>query len=296
MKLDHGIEGADLEPILTPLADPEAEKMAQALAKLWKHHQFDGDNCDDTATASLLQGFAVKLIGTCAKQYKKGRGTLPAHLEAALSLLLAPPVVSWREILRNYVASRISAKPVRGMQRVSKTLAAMQNYMKRRGTLAMQRAARRMAIVPGTSYDRQYRIFFVVDTSVSMSDSDLNLALSELYYLQKSGADILIRVFYVDAAVAKEYELDVDGPIDPSILGRGGTDFDTALRHIAKLGEDGDRCDLVIYATDGICSKPLTRLPCDVLWLTTPDGQELMKDEPGNTVIRMKDYPTQEAA
>lgn len=296
MKLDHGLDGADLEPIRQPLADPEAEKMAHALAHLWKHHQFDQDNTQDAASESMLQSFAIKLIGSAVKQYKKGRGTLPGHLEEALALLLAPPTVSWREILRNYVASRISAKPVRGMQRVSKVLAAMQHHLKRSPTQRMREIAKRMAIVPGTSYDRQYRIFFVVDTSGSMSDSDINLALSELYYLQKSGADIIIRVFYVDAEVAKEYELEVDGNIDPQILGRGGTDFDTALRHIAKLGEDGDRCDLVVYATDGFCSKPRTKLPCDVLWLTTPTGQELMKDEPGNTVIRMINYPTQETA
>jgi predicted metal-dependent peptidase len=157
-------------------------------------------------------------------------------------------------------------------------------------------ALKRMAVMrktppfPGIKHSNKFTILYIVDTSGSMSVKDMQLGLAQLQHIQKSDSDIKIIVMYVDAAVAKEYEIGPNDELDTNMAGRGGTDFEPAILRAKELLSTQDKApDIVIYCTDGYCPPPKTQLPVPIVWLITPNGQVPDRRQ-GNMTLQMKDY------
>jgi predicted metal-dependent peptidase len=101
-----------------------------------------------------------------------------------------------------------------------------------------------------------------------------------------------IHVLYVDAGVGKHYTVGPYDELDYGIVGRGGTDFEVAFAYVA---DHGGHIDLMVYVTDGFAPRPTTKLPCQTIWLLTANGQSNMHDQPGHTVLQMRDYSVGES-
>ena len=278
---------------------PLEKRLKRDLENAILEHLFEYiKDATDAAQGPHLDNHGRRIVSTAARTYKKeGRGTLPGSLEELVNRFLAPPTVSWNELLRAYCVNAQKSKPLRGYRRISKSRAATAKYLASHASdtpraRALARLSRRIPLFPGTERDIRFEVYFVVDTSGSMSHADLAICLSELQHVQKASSDMIIHVLYVDCTVNKEYVLNSDDTLDFTMVGRGGTDFETAFKYIS---ESANHCDLVVYATDGHAPKPRTRLECQTIWLVTKGGKHIMEGEPGHVTLEMKDYVTTDA-
>lgn len=282
-----GEGGADEDDVFT-------RTLKRHLGKAILEHLFEYiKDATDPAQGPHLDNHGRRVVRSAARSYKKdGRGTLPGNLEELVNRFLAPPTVSWNEMLRAYCVNAQKSKPLRGYRRISKSRAATAKYLAARAddsprSKLLAAMSKRIPLFPGTERDVRFEVYFVVDTSGSMSHDDLAVCLSELQHVQKASSDMVIHVLYVDCTVNKEYVLNSDDTLDFTMVGRGGTDFETAFKYISEASE---HCDLVVYATDGHAPKPRTQLECQTIWLITKGGRHIMAGEPGHTTLEMKDY------
>jgi predicted metal-dependent peptidase len=270
------------------------------LKAVMDHLQEYISDASDPARGAHVDAHGKAIIRAATQQYKQsGRGTLPGYLEEIIAQLLRPPTVSWTEILHNYVVNALRGRPKRGNTRVSNNKAAMVMALKRSAeklpTLENFRRlaiAKRTPLFPGTERDKRFTIVVVRDTSGSMSTDDLAEGLAELLHIQKSWPDIELILLDVDAAVCCETRLGPTTPIDYSLVGRGGTDFEPAFQYIQ---DNVAHCDLVVYMTDGYAPPPTTMIPCMTIWLLTATGRSVMEGVAGHITIQMRPYQTQAA-
>ncbi|MDR6321803.1 putative metal-dependent peptidase [Actinoplanes couchii] len=170
-----------------------------------------------------------------------GRGDSPAGWKRWAERVIHPPQ-PWRQLLGSAIRSAVSAS------------GAGEDYF-------WNRPSRRASSLPGVILPslrrRPPRVAVVIDTSGSVSDSELGSALLEVAAIARAvgGRSDLLRVISCDAATH------VSGPIcqaeNITLLGGGGTDlragFATALT---------TRPDVVVALTDGQTPWPDHRPPC----------------------------------
>jgi predicted metal-dependent peptidase len=233
------------------------------------------------ANAEEMQGLADKLrqeakniVQKAVEEHVKSRGTIPAGLAEYVQRMLAKPTVPWPKVLRDMVSRTHQSKTDRGMSRPSRRLHGVPDILP----------------FPGKTHDRRFTILYALDTSGSMSTSDLSLGLRELLNIVHTEQDVAIHVLYCDADLHAVYQVQSEGDVDFTIKGRGGTDFNPPFVKCRELLR-GDRApDILIYATDGYAPAPDpdNRVPIPVIWLITPGGTEPSPDYGFH--IRMEPY------
>jgi len=270
------------------LADPGEEAEAQALAAALKQHagELFGDHVDP-ARPSALDENGKAHVKAAVKAYSKSHGNLPGNIAELVEAYLAPPMVSWRELLYALIRRFLQSRVMRGMRRPSIMKAALKLfYGDRMPVLA------RLPVFPGTIRDRKFRIVFVIDTSGSMQNKHMAEGLAQMQHIQKCGVDLEIVVLYIDTSVAKEYVLGPHDEIDFEMVGRGGTEFETAFAYVAEMMRSGKDVHLMVYATDGYATPPRTKLPIPCVWIITEGGKPIMPNVPGHITLETKDYPS----
>ncbi len=240
------------------------------------------EDVTDAAKGKHLEESGRDIVRTSAREYVKARGTLPSNLQQLIDALLQPPTVSWTELFAAFVQNAQKSRQIRGMRRVSKMKAALSIFYGDRIP-----AMKRLPLFPGTERDVKFVVWYVIDTSGSMSMDEIAQGLSELQHVQKAAQDMEIHVLYVDAGVGKHYQIGPFDELDYGIVGRGGTDFEVAFYYVA---ENAAHIDLMVYVTDGWAPNPTTKLPCQTIWLLTANGKSTMHDMPGHTVLQMREY------
>jgi len=166
----------------------------------------------------------------------KGRGNMPGSFQQFIDMDLNEAAhVPWQQVLKS-VLKRCCGRLESGGQDFSRTHPSKRSY------------ARGM-IIPGM-VDYQPEVAFILDTSGSMSDKDIQECLREAIGVLKSlnieTAWLLQADMSVATAPKKVRVKDIKAGL--TIHGRGGTDFDDAFRKVDRLKP---RPDLVIYLTDG---------------------------------------------
>lgn len=263
-------------------SDLEARLIKDLVKSIGEHLSEYLEDITDPAKSKHLEAHGKEVVRTASKTYSKTRGTLPAGLQVLIAQLLTPPTVPWTELFAAYVQNAQKSRPIRGMRRVSKRRAALQILLKNSAI-----PVRRMPLFPGTERDVKFVVWVTVDTSGSMSNDEIGLALAEVQHIQRSAQDMEVHVLYVDAGVGKHYQIGPTDKLDYDVVGRGGTDFETAFAYVA---EHATHIDLMVYITDGFAPRPKTKLPCQTIWLLTPNGKSNMHDQPGHTVLQMRDH------
>ncbi|MFK7998764.1 MAG: VWA-like domain-containing protein [Polyangiales bacterium] len=200
----------------------------------------------DTNVEDLL-----KVVVKRTRTRRKSWGYLPGRLVSVLSELGAPAQLPWRRLLRLFIAQS-------GRTQIRSTLS---------------RASKRYGTVPGTKVRRRHLLTVAIDTSGSIADADLEVFFAEIYAIWRRGATV--QIVEADAAVARTYLY--KGVTPKAVVGRGGTDFNAAIRWSNEHRADG-----LVYFTDGHASRPHVKSRCPLLWVVTEDGSTDVL--PGRTV------------
>lgn len=176
----------------------------------------------------------------------KYHGTIPGEINALIDSLIESrkPKVDWRRSLKIFAT----------------------NSRRTHITSTMHRISKRYGTRPGIKVKQFQKIAVAIDTSGSVSDSDLSIFFGEIDEMHKQGAEIT--VIECDAEVQRTYNY--KGKFPTEVAGRGGTVFDPVfsfLRSNRLTHYDG-----CIYLTDGYADEPTIRPPCPLLWVITADG------------------------
>lgn len=202
-------------------------------------------------------------IKEAAEAHKKARGTLPSDIESAVEEWLKPPVISWRTLLKKFLAASIKSGSKRSWKRPNRRFGEFQK---------------------GKLSDRMISVSIAIDTSGSVSDEDLKAFISEMKAI-KACYKGTMTVIENDADIKKVYKLDKYKPIQRNFKGRGGTSFRPVFEYIK---DKKVKTDLLIFFTDlegdqEQCKKPAY----PVLWVSVRSAVPV----PFGHVISLVDNP-----
>lgn len=193
----------------------------------------------DHITRSLTEAFAVA----------KSQGKLPADFERAISKILKPKV-DWLRALRQKLRFGVSRLEKRDIT----------------WSIPNKRFLGRDYILPSNVGPDSPKIAYAVDTSGSMSETDLQQAMGELEDIRRR-YNAKVYVLDCDADVHSSGWIGPNQPL-PKLNGGGGTDFKPVFDHLVEKRIKPDYC---IFFTDGYGNFGDNPKQFPVLWIMTSD-------------------------
>ncbi len=203
----------------------------------------------------------TKIMVQQAIQIAKSKGKLPQGLEEAFKELLKP-VVDWRSLLSRWIEGFCNTdysfshpNPIH---------------------------LRRKIVLPTMKSDAFANINIAIDTSGSMSDKELQQAVSEVFaglsVYMENDQEIELKVIYCDSVVQKIDTIQYEGQVT-SPKGRGGTLFTPVFECIKDDPPAG-----LVYVTDGY-GYDFPKDPCsEVVWLITDNGDRHFSPPYGDVI------------
>lgn len=158
-------------------------------------------------------------------------GTFPSNMQSNLRKLVSR-VISWKDLLRNFISRARSLKHTRTIKRIDK---------------------RYPYIHPGVKRDRRARIAVAIDESGSVSDTEISLFFSELTELSKI-TEFVVIPFDSKVREDKVFVWKQGMKYVPERVACGGTDFNIPTKWVNKRYKEFDG---FIIMTDGGCDKPI---------------------------------------
>lgn len=189
---------------------------------------------------------------------KRGFGSSAVANEIAKSL--EGPKKDWREMLQDFCQDAKN----NGDDPLSTNM---------KPSLAMldicRKSKYRLTPYPGRRKKPVWNIGVFIDSSASVTDSELGMFFAEIDGLLEAGTELL--VIHCDSSITHVEEVEVGGSIPSIVYGRGGTRFEPPFEYCVQESKD---VDMVIYFTDGGASLPDmdSRLDVPVLWCVTANG------------------------
>ncbi|MBF6333512.1 DUF2201 family putative metallopeptidase [Nocardia transvalensis] len=213
--------------------EPGCGSGAGCRAQSWEQLPIDSAEGLTPADADLVRRDVAVAVRDAAAT---GRGTVPAGLTRWASETLAPPQVPWNRLLRTALRRVVANKA--GCTHPTYTRPSRRNVP---GVILP--ALRAVAV----------RVTLVVDTSGSMSPSDLDTALAEISgILRSTGIDRdNIRVLACDAASTEPQR--VRSVADIQLVGGGGTDMRVGITAATTTRPTPH---VVVVLTDGYTPWP----------------------------------------
>lgn len=143
----------------------------------------------------------------------------------------------------------------------------------------------RKMILPGPYEDENYieDILFLIDTSGSISEEDLNNFLFQAYNICKD-FEANGKVIFFDSIVQDVFDINKENLNKLPLYGGEGTDVNVALKYVKdkKL-----KYSCILVLTDGYFNSPQVFLR-NVIWCLTEGGtEEAIKNYKGSTIIRI---------
>lgn len=176
------------------------------------------------------------------------RGLHAGALSEYIEELTKPAIIDWRHALTRFISSRADEETRRSLKRPSRR--ELQPWGKKR--------------------EYQPEIVVAIDTSGSVSDQMLADFFSQIRLLGNMLQDV--NVVVADATVQDHFTFKpgMEERLRSAGKGRGGTDFDPAIKYInRKLSH----CDGAVYLTDGWCLEPKTRCRVPMFWIVTENEE-----------------------
>jgi len=172
------------------------------------------------------------------------RGLHAGALEDYIEELTAPPMIDWKHALSRFAAS----------------LADVQNRM------TLKRPDRRQLSPFGRRKEYLPSLVICVDTSGSVSNELLQKFFSQIALLSRQLSEIEVVIADADVQDHFTYRKGMERKLMHSGYGRGGTDFDPAVKYI---NQNLTHCDGAVYLTDGYCPVPETKCKIPMIWIVT---------------------------
>jgi len=216
------------------------------------------DEFDELSEADkkLIEKQVEHQLKEVAEQTEKRQGTIPGELGEIISRLrhVEPAKFDWKAYLRRFV----------GNSSVVYTKKLRRKYNKR------------YVANPGLKIKFKNHILVGVDTSGSVSSSELVEFMNEINHMHKTGHKITV----AQCDTRLNSVEDFNPKKDWNIKGRGGTSFQPVVDHYNEYG----RYTALIYLTDGEAYNP-DNCPKNTLWVLSSRSQ--MNDELPGKVIKL---------
>lgn len=244
----NGTSGSDAFDKLCDQLDGEADGEGLPDHSTWEEFE----NLSE-AEQKLIEKQAQRLLSDAKEQTLKKRGNVPGEVESLIILdEIIPPKFNWRGYIRRFtgVSTKIFTKKIR------------------------RKENKRYDGNPGLKIKMKQKMLLAIDTSGSVSDSELKEFMNEIHHIYKAGVDITI----VQCDTKINSILDYKGKFELIVSGRGGTEFDPVLKYFMEHRQFTS----LIYFTDGECSTSI-KPSGKVLWVLSERSQ-LNESLPGQVI------------
>ena len=205
------------------------------------------------AEQKLIERQVQKLMSDAKEETLKKRGYVPGEIEGLIVIEeILKPKFDWRGYIRRYtgISTKIFTKKLR------------------------RKDNKRYSDNPGLKIKMRQKMLLGIDTSGSVSDSELKEFMNEVYHLHKAGVDITIIQCDTKINSIEDYK----GKFELKVSGRGGTSFDPVLEYYMQHREYTS----LIYFTDGECDTSL-KPNKNILWVLS-ERSELNNSLPGKVI------------
>jgi predicted metal-dependent peptidase len=213
--------------------------------------EFDGMT---DAEKKLIEKQVQKILQDAKEQTVKKRGNVPGEIESLIVVEeITKPKFDWRGYIRRFtgVSTKVFTKKIR------------------------RKENRRYEDNPGLKIKMRQHMLLAIDTSGSVSDTELKEFMNEIHHIYKQGIDITVIQCDTSIRSIEPYK----GKNEIKVFGRGGTEFDPVLDYYnANL----KKYTSLVYFTDGECYtsvKPKSK----VLWVLS-EQSHMNEDLPGQVI------------
>ena len=226
--------------------DPEMDKLLDDIENGdIDEHPTWGEFEDLTeAEEKLLDKQIQRVLKEAKEQTEKKRGKIPGEIESVIKVdEIVPPKFDWRNYLRRFsgTSTKVYTKKIR------------------------RKENSKFPDSPGLKIKMKQHMLLAIDTSGSVSDSELQEFMNEMHHIYKCGVDITIVQCDVDIKSITPYK----GKFEMNVVGRGGTEFDPVLNY---FNDNLRKYTSLVYFTDGECNtsvKPKGK----TLWVLSERSQ-----------------------
>lgn len=206
------------------------------------------------AEKKLIDKQVQKILQDAKEQTIKKRGNVPGEIEGLIVIdEIVPPKFDWKGYIRRFtgVSTKVFTKKIR------------------------RKENRRYEDNPGLKIKMRQHMLLAIDTSGSVSDTELTEFMNEIHHIYKQGVDITVVQCDTSIRSIEPYK----GKNEINVFGRGGTEFDPVLDYYnANL----KKYTSLVYFTDGECNtsvKPKSK----VLWVLS-ERSSMNEDLPGQVI------------
>ena len=211
---------------------------------------------DDLSEAEkkLIDKQLQKVLSDAKEQTVRKRGRIPGEIEGVITIEeIVAPKFDWRGYMRRFtgISTKVFTKKIR------------------------RKENRKFPESPGLKLKMKQHMLLGIDTSGSVSDSELQEFMSEINHIYKAGVDVTIIQCDTSIRAIESYK----GKFELNVLGRGGTEFDPVLEY---YNENQKRYTSLVYFTDGECNTHV-KPKGHVLWVLSERSQ-MNEDLPGKVI------------
>jgi len=203
------------------------------------NHDTWGETEIGEANKRLIETQLKGIINEVAEATKKSRGTIPGEFADILEKInvIEEAKFNWKGYLRRFAGG------------------STKYYTKK----SRRKLSRRFPENPGIKIKQHKHILVGVDTSASVSNTELKEFLNEIYHINKTGSEVTI--IQCDTAVRSIKKFNPRE--DLQIVGRGGTDFQPVIDY---FNDNSNKYTCLVYVTDGEAPPP-TGVKGKLLWV-----------------------------
>ena len=217
---------------------------------------------DPDEVASIIRRFVSDV---CEGMSDSMRGELPEHQKETLEKLLAPPTISWEQLLKRFVGTI--------------------PYGHRKTRTRLSRRQPERYDISGSINDRIVKIVVAIDTSGSMSNEDLERIMVEIFDIIGS-RKCEVTIIECDAEIQRVYKACSVKDVSFDIQGRGGTSFVPVIEYVNANRYFRDA--ILIYFTDGMGDRSIPRpLTLRTMWVLQDEQCELSVGTPYGEILVM---------
>ena len=209
------------------------------------------------AEKKLIDKQLQKVLSDAKEQTIKKKGNIPGEIEDVIVIEeVTPPKFDWRGFIRGFTgtSTKVFTKKIR------------------------RKENRRFSDNPGLKVKMRQHMLLAIDTSGSVSDTELKEFMSEINHIHKCGVDVTIIQCDTTIRSIEPYK----GKFEMGVQGRGGTEFDPVLEY---FNENLRKYTSLVYFTDGECWTTV-KPKGNILWVLSERSS--MNDSLPGRVIKLE--------
>lgn len=206
------------------------------------------------AEQKLIEKQLQKVLADAKEQTLKKRGNVPGEIEGVIVIEeIVAPKFDWRGYIRRFtgVSTKVFTKKIR------------------------RKENRRFSDNPGLKIKMKQHMLLAIDTSGSVSDSELQEFMGEIHHIYKVGVDVTVVQCDTSIRSIEPYK----GKHEINVAGRGGTEFDPVLDY---YNANQKKYTSLVYFTDGECYTSVVPKG-NVLWVLS-ERSHMNEDLPGKVI------------